>query len=212
MTTTTVVGQRHHSAHQPEHQQELELGTTRSRRRTALQHQRPKQRQCTGRRFQHHRNFAGQHHLRRRMDIRSNRATCISSTPPASATATWCGISPDWIVATGDDFEVVLRVAQNAQPGTVLVNTAEVTHLPGEDTYDDNMSTLDGDALRPRSEPARVKVGRLARRPGWSCLVLVPRGKRGRRAHRAGRGHGHLSRVDDDGRQRQYGLEPRRGL
>jgi len=40
-----------------------------------------------------------------------------------------------------DDFEVILDVAANALPGTVLVNTAALTHLPSEDNYDDNTST-----------------------------------------------------------------------
>jgi len=39
-----------------------------------------------------------------------------------------------------DNFEVVLDVNPDALPGTVLVNTAEVTSLPGEDSYDDNSS------------------------------------------------------------------------
>ncbi len=37
-----------------------------------------------------------------------------------------------------DNFRVVLKVDRNALPGTVLVNTAEVTSLPDEDNYDDN--------------------------------------------------------------------------
>ncbi len=40
-----------------------------------------------------------------------------------------------------NNFEVVLRVDTNAFPGTVLTNTAEISPLPGEDTYDDNTST-----------------------------------------------------------------------
>lgn len=39
-----------------------------------------------------------------------------------------------------DNFEVVLAVDPEAEPGTVLVNTAEVTCFPGEETCDDNVS------------------------------------------------------------------------
>lgn len=41
-----------------------------------------------------------------------------------------------------DNFEVVLRVGANAIPGTTLVNTAEISRLPGEDSYDDNISAV----------------------------------------------------------------------
>ncbi len=37
-----------------------------------------------------------------------------------------------------DRFRVTLNVARDAQPGMPLINTAEVTRLPDEDTYDDN--------------------------------------------------------------------------
>ncbi len=40
----------------------------------------------------------------------------------------------------GDNFEVVLNVDPDALPGTELVNVAEVTPLPGEDSYGDNVS------------------------------------------------------------------------
>jgi uncharacterized repeat protein (TIGR01451 family) len=41
----------------------------------------------------------------------------------------------------GGDFEVVLDVDSGASVGTVLTNTAEITPLPGEDSYDDNIAT-----------------------------------------------------------------------
>lgn len=40
------------------------------------------------------------------------------------------------------DFEVVLAVDGDAGPGTLLVNTVEVTELPGEDAYDDNVASV----------------------------------------------------------------------
>lgn len=40
------------------------------------------------------------------------------------------------------DFEVILAVDGNVLPGTVLVNTVEITRLPGEDSYDDNVASV----------------------------------------------------------------------
>ncbi|HDQ71129.1 MAG TPA: PKD domain-containing protein, partial [Chloroflexi bacterium] len=40
----------------------------------------------------------------------------------------------------GDSIELVLSVDRDAAPGAVLVNTAEITCLPDEDTCDDNVS------------------------------------------------------------------------
>ncbi len=39
-----------------------------------------------------------------------------------------------------DNFEVVLNIDGTAEPGTLLVNHAEITSLPNEDRYDDNSS------------------------------------------------------------------------
>jgi len=65
-----------------------------------------------------------------------------------------------WDIASLDNaywvrFEVALQVAQDAIPGTLLVNTAEVTHLPGEDSYDDNVSRWT-ETLNPAGSNLRV--------------------------------------------------------
>lgn len=39
------------------------------------------------------------------------------------------------------DFEIVLKALPNAAPGTVLVNTVEITRLPGEDDWKDNQAS-----------------------------------------------------------------------
>ena len=41
----------------------------------------------------------------------------------------------------GQSFEVILNIDPQAPPGLELVNTADITRLPGEDRYDDNTST-----------------------------------------------------------------------
>jgi uncharacterized repeat protein (TIGR01451 family) len=41
----------------------------------------------------------------------------------------------------GLNFEVILRIDAQAQPGMELVNTADITRLPNEDRYSDNTST-----------------------------------------------------------------------
>ncbi|MFN2228748.1 MAG: hypothetical protein ACK2VA_03170, partial [Anaerolineae bacterium] len=50
------------------------------------------------------------------------------------------------------DLEVVLAVDPDAVPGTLLVNTVEVTPLPGEDTYEDNSAGW-SEVLYPSDEP-----------------------------------------------------------
>ncbi|MEJ5311947.1 MAG: PKD domain-containing protein [Anaerolineae bacterium] len=77
----------------------------------------------------------------------------------------------------GDNFEVVLDVAPDALPGTVLVNTAEVTPLPGEDTYDDNISVWTetlfnhGPNLRVRKEGQWDNWGENTRRASYRLNV-----------------------------------------
>ncbi len=51
-----------------------------------------------------------------------------------------------WVVGSIENgevghYEVSVRADEDAAPGTLLVNTVEISHLPGEDTYDDNTST-----------------------------------------------------------------------
>jgi uncharacterized repeat protein (TIGR01451 family) len=51
-----------------------------------------------------------------------------------------------WNVGTVDNgywgnFEIVLQVDSDADPGTVLTNTVEISPQPSEDSYDDNVST-----------------------------------------------------------------------
>ena len=41
----------------------------------------------------------------------------------------------------GGNFEIALRVDSDADPGTVLTNTVEISPQPAEDSYDDNVST-----------------------------------------------------------------------
>ncbi len=84
----------------------------------------------------------------------------VTDTLPVSTTfseATWFGGTPlapafvgaDYVVwefpgldnGYQDGFEVVLDVDADALPGTLLVNTIQVSPLPGEDTFDDNTST-----------------------------------------------------------------------
>jgi uncharacterized repeat protein (TIGR01451 family) len=50
------------------------------------------------------------------------------------------------------DFEVVLAVDPGAVPDTLLVNTVELTPLPGEDTYEDNTAQWT-EVLYPPGEP-----------------------------------------------------------
>jgi len=76
-----------------------------------------------------------------------------------------------------DNFEVVLNVEAAALPGTVLVNTAEVTCLPGEDTCDDNVSTWTetlnpaGPNLRVRKEGQWDDWGENTRRASYNLSV-----------------------------------------
>lgn len=77
----------------------------------------------------------------------------------------------------GDNFEIVLDVDPNALPGTVLVNTAEVTRLPGEDTYDDNVSVWTetlfehGPNLRVRKDGQWDNWGENTRRASYNLNV-----------------------------------------
>lgn len=75
------------------------------------------------------------------------------------------------------NIEVVLRVAQDAQPGTLLVNTAEVTRLPGEDSYDDNAASWTetlfghGPNLRVRKDGWWDDWGKNTRRAAYNLNV-----------------------------------------
>ena len=46
------------------------------------------------------------------------------------------------IAGESHNFEIALRIDPNALPGTELVNTAEITRLPVEDRFDDNLSSV----------------------------------------------------------------------
>lgn len=66
--------------------------------------------------------------------------------PPALITPTVGAGYVVWNVGPLDNdcwahLEVELAVDEDAEPGTVLVNTAEIEPQPGEDNYDDNMDT-----------------------------------------------------------------------
>ena len=42
----------------------------------------------------------------------------------------------------GGHFNIRLRIDGDASPGTELVNTAEISYLPDEDYYGDNIATV----------------------------------------------------------------------
>ncbi|HNT75708.1 MAG TPA: PKD domain-containing protein [Anaerolineae bacterium] len=75
------------------------------------------------------------------------------------------------------NIEVVLDVAAEALPGTLLVNTAEVSSLPGEDPHDDNRSTWTetlqghGPNLRVRKEGAWNNWGSDTRRASYWIYI-----------------------------------------
>lgn len=77
----------------------------------------------------------------------------------------------------GDDFEIILDVALDALPGTELVNVAEVTPLPGEDTYGDNISVwtetlfAHGLNLRVRKEGGWDNWGTDTRRASYNLNI-----------------------------------------
>lgn len=143
-----------------EYQHGWAYGLGSSRRRSALQRQYPQQRQYPVGTFR------------------------ITETLPVSTTfvAAWLyGNVPFVPVMTGADyvvweypgldngyrldFEIVLKALPNAAPGTVLVNTVEITRLR-RGRLERQPGQLDGNALRPRPQPAgaqRRAMGQLGR-------------------------------------------------
>jgi uncharacterized repeat protein (TIGR01451 family) len=57
---------------------------------------------------------------------------------------------------SGGEFEIVLAIDAAYDPDVLLVNTAEISDLPGENTYDDNFS-LHQEAVRPSGANLRVQ-------------------------------------------------------
>ena len=87
-----------------------------------------------------------------------------------------------WDVGTVDNgyrgnFEIILRVDDDAIPGTVLTNTVEISRLPDEDNYDDNVDTLvetlyeHGPNLRVRKDGGWHDDGPDTRRAGYNISI-----------------------------------------
>ena len=87
-----------------------------------------------------------------------------------------------WNVGTVDNgywghFEINLRVDDDAIPGTVLTNTVEISRLPDEDNYDDNVDTLvetlyeHGPNLRVRKDGGWHDDGPDTRRAGYNISI-----------------------------------------
>lgn len=77
----------------------------------------------------------------------------------------------------GENFEVVLLADADAAPGTLLINTAEISPLPGEDNYEDNASTATetlfdhGPNLRVRKSGQWDDWGESTRRASYELRV-----------------------------------------